>query len=916
MSCMDIRGFSFLSAVGRLRGGGDDADGEPDAPATGTTDTENEETDSGVVRVEGKGSDDGDEVRIPPDADVAISVPDGADVDAENIQSGLTDAAAERAVLVQGQSNEGGSTTVSPVASGSKDKLGGLYSDLYEDIEQGFHLIKDDKINKLQDNRVDYNQRIGKWILREDDRVPAILNQQVALILGQSGIEVEPEDPDNDADVRLAEHLRTVYDGDADADEDLPHVDPGDVVRDIMAQNYMAARSVLRSTDLADLPLDTLTYYRDPEDGREYYLQDETSYQKLVVDDDADAWETERRTTDEQLLELGTHVFDAHLFNQKPLQSVADLVVNKMVLQRLMARKAEIASVGGLYIKVNPPDWLQESEYHDTIPDPENDGEQIKKLELHMREGVNSAFETLEDYQSGFIMSIPSHWEVDQIEVPETGEPMADQIRAYNKSIAARLMFPIDLMELQQGAELSRDSLLTTLLNVISGWRQEILSVFDGFAEVQKDVHNLNGSVTHTLPKLESEDEELVLQALRHAGLAGMTTKEVRQALNRVEGLDLDEQPEGEPAKQQGPQPGGPMDPNEREQSMRDMLGDDEDQQPPSPPEPPEGDEDDDPPEGQAKTLKALYQSDGSDATVTAEAIPEDFGVEVFRVTADPDDDTEYQDSPLGVGVDFPSGGVYIDWNLGAFPDPLDEPHISEYGSVEDFQKASGNNVEYVTDDDTATGAAQFTPPEGLDLYELEGWDQTSVWKAYLSLGASHSTCSTRMTGEVRNPDAWCAALKDSALGTDMWRGASSAPECAASAELDEDYTATLYAADPIDYEYGGSLSDFADHVRAVLEDNLDRDVEELESDDDFVAFTPGGVDPRDADEGETVDDFDPVVIVKTGDGYSVQNASEDDLSGLDDRLNEAEAAQPFDVPDDVAAMSTSELIDGLRGED
>jgi hypothetical protein len=560
---MDIRGFTFLSALGRLRGGGD-ADGDPDADTT-----VNEGTDSDVVRVGGEAG-EGDDLHVPAGSEVAVRIPESADVDPENIDAGLTDAAAEQTVLVEGNANDGGSTTVNPIAETETTRLGGYF----REVRSEFDRIDDEKVQKLRDNRVDYNERVGKWILQADDRIPAILNSQVGLILGQAGLEVEPEDPNNDADVRTAEHLQSVYEGDAD-DADIPHVDPGDVVRNIMAQNYMAARSVVRSTDLAELPLESLTYYRDPEDGSEYYLQDSVTYDKLIVDDDADAWETERKTTDEELLALGEHVFDASLFGSRPLQSVADLVVNKMVLQRLMARKAEIASVGGLYIKVKPPDWLSESEYHDTIPDPENDGETIKKLELHMREGISDAFATLEDYQSGFIMSIPSHWEVDQIEVPETGEAMADQIRAYNKSIAARLMFPIDLMELREGAELSRDTLFRTLLNVISGWRREVLAVFDGFARVQKDIHGLSGNVTHTLPKLEAEDEELILTALKHAGLAGLTTKEVRQALNRIEGFDIDEQPDGDPAEQ-GPPAGGPP-PGQRETSMREMLGDDGD---------------------------------------------------------------------------------------------------------------------------------------------------------------------------------------------------------------------------------------------------------------------------------------------------------------------------------------------------
>jgi len=59
-----------------------------------------------VVTVEGKAGDGGQDVRIPPNADVAVSVPDGHDVDAETIEAGLNEAAAERTVLVEGQTNK------------------------------------------------------------------------------------------------------------------------------------------------------------------------------------------------------------------------------------------------------------------------------------------------------------------------------------------------------------------------------------------------------------------------------------------------------------------------------------------------------------------------------------------------------------------------------------------------------------------------------------------------------------------------------------------------------------------------------------------------------------------------------------------------------------------------------------------
>lgn len=738
--------------------------------------------------------DDPEEVRVPEGGQVALDVSGVAeDVDPENITNGMDAEKADNLAIVSGQANDD-SMTVNPIAETETHRLGGHFSDVYNE----YGLIRNDKIQKLRDNRVDYNERVGKWILEQDDRVPAVLNNQVGLILGQDGLQVEPEDPDSEADQQTADFLRDMYNGELD---DEPHVNPRDVVRAIMAQNYLAARSVVRSTDLAELPLDTLTYYRDPENSTEYYIQDGFSYRRLIDEGDGD-YDTERESTDEQLLEVGTHVFDAHLFRSKPLKSIADLVVNKMVLQRLMARKAEIASVGGLYIEVSPPEYLSENEYGDTIEDPNNSGETISKLELYLREDLNDAFDTLQDYQSGFIMSIPSHWEVQQIEVPDTGEPMKDQIRTYNQSIAARLMFPLDLMELREGSELSRDTIFRALLNTISGWRGEVLNVFDDFADVQKDIHNLSGNVTHTLPKLETEDESLLIQALNFAGLAGMTSKEVRQTFNRIEGFDLDDEPEGEPV-QQGPPPGGPSGPD-RDMSMRDML---------------------------------------------------DLG--------DEDEENEQEPSP-----DDEDDGAAVD---GA--------------------------------------AAKFTPPEGLDMHELEGWDQTSVWRAYISLGASHSSCSKRMATEVRNADAWCAALKDQALGTDLWRtgsgafAGSDAPEPTVSAEA----TAS--------YNFGGSLSSFADTVRDVLEENMDSDIMELESDDDFVAFSPGGVDPT---EDEDVDDsdFSPVVVVKSGENeYRVNGASDDDLSGLETALGEAMAAsRPFDVPDDVASMSTSELIDGLSG--
>jgi hypothetical protein len=93
------------------------------------------------------------------------------------------------------------------------------------------------------------------------------------------------------------------------------------------------------------------------------------------------------------------------------------------------------------------------------------------------------------------------------------------------------------------------------------------------------------------------------------------------------------------------------------------------------------------------------------------------------------------------------------------------------------------------------------------------------------------------------------------------------------------------------DVSSSGSLSSVADTVKEVIESNSDQQVSELESDDDFVALSVGGVDP--SDDNDTAG-FQPVVVVDAGDGeYQVTGISRDNdlLDGLDDALPNAEGA-------------------------
>jgi len=70
--------------------------------------------------------------------------------------------------------------------------------------------------------------------------------------------------------------------------------------------------------------------------------------------------------------------------------------------------------------------------------------------------------------------------------------------------------------------------------------------------------------------------------------------------------------------------------------------------------------------------------------------------IRLFRVLRT--DDTRLGDldgDVLGWGVQFPSGLCVIDWNRVIFPpeDRLEEPHLSQYGTLADVEQGSGGEV-------------------------------------------------------------------------------------------------------------------------------------------------------------------------------------------------------------------------------
>lgn len=659
--------------------------------------------------------------------------------------------------------------------------------------------INDPQIRRLIENSVTYSERVGKFLLEQDDLIPAVKERIKSLITGEDGLDVKPADPDDEADQRLAEHLEDLYARD---------VHPGDVIDSILNENLMSARAVLRSTDLAELDLTTLTYYKDGVTGEEVYVQDTTTVYEFDITEPSDAdgngdIDLNQRSIDKQPLVIGDQVFDISLYDSPPLKAVADTAVNKMVLQRLKARKAEIASFGAVYASVEPPSYLPEDQYFDRVKDEDFDGDGTPptKLERALKQNIQSAFDTLKDFQNGTVMSVPDSWSLEQLEVPDTDEPIDEQIRGYNRDIARRMLVPLDLLELREGAEMSRETLFKTLMTTIAGWRREIVRIFDQFAQVQADIHDLNGDVEHTFPPLEEANSEHVIQSLQYAGIAGLSEREVRQMLNGIQGVDLDVQSDTGDT----PPAGGPDDPQNRGDQMAQFLDDQNQRGRQDAQDDADADADQGPPKSREEAMRRGWSPTG-------------------------DVDTDAQ---------------------GADACPLH--------------------------------ADKFTPPEGLDLYELDGWDQTSVWRAFISLGGQHSTCTKEMAGEIRNPDAWCAALKDQALGTDLWRkGSASAQQVEAS-----QFYETVQAADfSIDYE--GSLSALADIVESVLDAN-GGDPSRLMEQDDFVAFNLGDADPTDEDPDG---DFEPVTVIDGGDQFQVAGLSRSDdlLDGLDDRL-EAGAA-------------------------
>lgn len=87
-----------------------------------------------------------------------------------------------------------------------------------------------------------------------------------------------------------------------------------------------------------------------------------------------------------------------------------------------------------------------------------------------------------------------------------------------------------------------------------------------------------------------------------------------------------------------------------------------------------------------------------TNAETVAEEASEEFAIDVIQIVQDGDDGPVADGALLALGADMPNAGVYVDWNIDAWPDDeqLKEAHVSDYGSIEDLEQVASGPVEVI----------------------------------------------------------------------------------------------------------------------------------------------------------------------------------------------------------------------------
>lgn len=227
------------------------------------------------------------------------------------------------------------------------------------------------------------------------------------------------------------------------------------------------------------------------------------------------------------------------------------------------------------------------------------------------------------------------------------------------------------------------------------------------------------------------------------------------------------------------------------------------------------------------------------------------------------------------------------DW----FPDDDVDPSTLDQAERAAVDPLRFPSVHADRDRDTA-GDRLEDPGVGFDRLP-DGWDRSSVLKAWSSLGGSFTSARREFQGEVRDPAGLAAALKDEVLGFETWRGGfAAAPAADTETDLAENDPDGPFADVPVLPDNLDNLSEawlirYAEYVAAgkptiaeedrlapLTHDDLQRKLANLE-------FVPE-LHPRDPETGQFVE-------------------------------------RPFDLPDDApdfVDMSTRERLEYLDEND
>jgi hypothetical protein len=133
----------------------------------------------------------------------------------------------------------------------------------------------------------------------------------------------------------------------------------------------------------------------------------------------------------------------------------------------------------------------------------------------------------------------------------------------------------------------------------------------------------------------------------------------------------------------------------------------------------------------------------------TARTLQEDFEAELFELVATEEQEDFETGARLGVGVNFPNSGVYVDWNIAAWPEEerLDGPHVSEYATVEDARTVAQGEVRELS---------AHSLQEDVEDIATDDYPEAAVENARMALEAREETgdpndCGTRVGWERAN---------------------------------------------------------------------------------------------------------------------------------------------------------------------